>query len=144
MVTSKQLFAKYGSPEHERNMIVLAIPIGLNLDHIPHKIYCNADIAPHLLSAFQRISDLQLGHLIITWDGCFNIRRKTASSSQSLHSWGYAVDINAAWNRFGHPSTQDPRLVKCFKDAGFDWGGDWKAGSCDAMHFQLSSIKSNT
>ena len=29
-------------------------------------------------------------------------------------------------------------FVKCFKDAGFDWGGDWSIR--DGMHFQLKSI----
>jgi hypothetical protein len=138
MVTSKQLFTRFGAPEHEENMIVLRVPLGLELDHVPQKIYCNKDIAPHLLSAFKRISDQQLGHLIRTWDGCYNVRRKTNQSTQSLHSWGYAVDINAAWNQYGKVGTMDERIVKCFKDAGFDWGGDWKTP--DFMHFQLASI----
>jgi hypothetical protein len=31
-----------------------------------------------------------------------------------------------------------PELVACFKDAGFDWGGEWSKP--DGMHFQLSAI----
>jgi len=29
-------------------------------------------------------------------------------------------------------------LVQCFKDAGFDWGGDWTRP--DGMHFQLAKL----
>jgi hypothetical protein len=138
MVTSAQLFKKFGAPEHEHNMCVLDIPEALDLDHIPRKVYCNKDIAQPLLSALTNISKLQLGHLIKTWDGCFNIRRKVGSSSQSLHSWGYAVDINAAWNRYGKHPTMPPEIIQCFKEAGFDWGGTWITP--DGMHFQLRGL----
>jgi hypothetical protein len=54
----------------------------------------------------------------------------------SLHSWGLAIDINAATNRFGGKPTMSAELVKCFTDAGFDWGGVWS--NPDGMHFQLA------
>jgi hypothetical protein len=56
----------------------------------------------------------------------------------SLHSWGIAIDVNAAWNGLGKEPTLTPEFVKCFTDAGFDWGGTWKRK--DGMHFQLSNI----
>ena len=31
-----------------------------------------------------------------------------------------------------------PQLVKCFTDANFDWGGNWKTP--DGMHFQLATL----
>ena len=56
----------------------------------------------------------------------------------SLHSWGVAIDVNAAWNGFGKKPTLSKEFVKCFTDAGFDWGGLW--AKPDSMHFQLKSI----
>jgi hypothetical protein len=56
----------------------------------------------------------------------------------SLHSWGVAVDVNAAWNGLGKPSTLTPEFVKCWTDAGFEWGGKW--ARVDAMHFQLAKL----
>ena len=74
-----------------------------------------------------------------TWDGCFNIRKQRGSLlSMSLHSWGVAIDVNAAWNGLGKVPQLTPAFVKACKDAGFDWGGEWKRK--DGMHFQLSKI----
>jgi hypothetical protein len=56
----------------------------------------------------------------------------------SLHSWGIAVDVNAFSNGLGKEPTLSAGFVKCFTDAGFDWGGVWKRK--DGMHFQLAKI----
>ena len=70
---------------------------------------------------------------------CFNIRGKRGNAdSMSLHSWGVAIDVNAAWNGFGKKPTLSKEFVKCFTDAGFDWGGLW--AKPDGMHFQLKNI----
>ena len=73
-----------------------------------------------------------------TWDGCFNVRRKRGLKSLSLHSWGIAIDVNAAWNGLGKEPTLSKEFVQCFIDAGFDWGGTWTRK--DGMHFQLKTI----
>jgi hypothetical protein len=91
-----------------------------------------------LEKAFKNIIDRGLVNELKTWDGCFNIRKKRGATSASLHSWGIAIDINAAWNGFGKPPTMSKELVSCFKDVGFDWGGDWTRP--DGMHFQLASL----
>ena len=92
-----------------------------------------------LTQAFTNIIDRGLISQLKTWNGCFNVRKKVGASSQSLHSWGIAIDINAAWNAFGKTPTMSPELVQCFKDAGFEWGGDWKTTK-DGMHFQLAKL----
>jgi hypothetical protein len=56
----------------------------------------------------------------------------------SLHSWGLAVDLNAFENGLGKEPKLSPGFVKCFTDAGFDWGGTWKRK--DGMHFELAKI----
>ena len=75
---------------------------------------------------------------LLTWDGCFNIRQKRGAVTKSLHSWGVAIDVNAAWNPMGKAPTLSAGFVKCFTDAGFTWGGTWSKP--DGMHFQLKTI----
>lgn len=138
MVTSSQCLKKYGAPEKEAAMVVWDIPTELEVGVIPKKIYCNKDLVVPLKEAL--INLIQRGYVkeLKTWDGCFNIRRKKGNSSPSLHSWGIAIDVNAAWNGWNKPTTLSDGFVKCFTDAGFDWGGYWKTK--DGMHFQLSKI----
>ena len=138
MLTSLQARKHYGDPRTESAMVLFDVPAALEVGVIPKRIYCNRDLVKPLTSALTLIVNRGLADKIKTWDGCFNVRAKRGGTSPSLHSWGLAIDINASWNRMGQPSTQDPRLVACFKEAGFDWGGDWKRP--DAMHFQLAEI----
>jgi hypothetical protein len=138
MVTSAQALKKYGAPEKELGMTLWDVPGFLEIGVIPKKLYCNKDMIKPLSAAFQAL--ITTGHVkeLKTWDGCFNIRKKRGLSSASLHSWGLAIDVNAAWNGLGKQPTLSPGFVKCFTDNGFDWGGTWKRK--DGMHFQLKSI----
>jgi len=142
MVTSKQCFAKWGDPntraDEGKYMVLWDVPAHLELGVIPKRLYCNRAMIAPLTAAFENIINRGLVSQLRTWDGCFNIRKKRGASSQSLHAWGIAIDINAAWNGFGKKPTMSPELVKCFTDAGFDWGGLWSKP--DGMHFQLAKI----
>ena len=138
MVTSAQALKKYGDPFKESNMIVWDIPTELEVGVIPKKLYCNKDLIVPLSAAIKNLIDRGFISELKTWDGCFNIRKKRGLNSQSLHSWGIAIDINAAWNGLGKIPTLSVGFVKCFTDAGFDWGGTWTRK--DGMHFQLSKI----
>ena len=138
MVTSQQALKKYGPPEKEAWMTLWDVPTDLEIGVIPKRIYCNKDMVGPLEQAFRNLIERgKIGELR-TWDGCFNIRKKRGASTSSLHSWGIAIDINAAWNRFGGVPTLSQAFVKCFTDAGFDWGGTWTKS--DGMHFQLAKI----
>lgn len=140
MVTSKDCFAKYGDPSANERKFMVIWDVSTELEHgaIPRRIYCNRDLVPLLEKAFKNINDRFLAEQVKTWDGCFNIRRKRGAASMSLHSWGLAIDLNSAWNGFGKKPTMSPALVKCFTDAGFDWGGVWKRA--DGMHFQIAKL----
>jgi hypothetical protein len=138
MVTSTQCKTKYGEPEAEKAMVVWDVPSELELGVIPKKLYCNKDLVGPLSVAFKNIIGRNLLSQLKTWDGCFNIRKKRGATSSSLHSWGIAIDINAAWNGFGKKPTMSKELVSCFTDAGFDWGGNWTKP--DGMHFQLTKL----
>ena len=139
MLKASDCLKKYGVPENEENMVLWDVPANLEIGAIPKRLYCNKDIIPHLSQAFQNAISRGVVNQIKTFDGCFNIRVQRGSSvSRSLHSWGVAVDINASWNRLGDRPTMTPALVRCFTDAGFDWGGAWARP--DGMHFQLAKI----
>lgn len=139
MLTSAQCLKKYGQPSSSNPcMVMWDVPGFLEIGVIPKKIYCNRDLVMPLSKAFQNL--IQTGHVneLKTWDGCFNIRKKRGGSTMSLHSWGVAVDVNAFANCFGCAPKLSQGFVKCFTDAGFDWGGTWRKP--DGMHFQLKSI----
>lgn len=144
MVTPKMCLAKYGEPGTAKangNMVLWDVPQAINdkIPTIPNKIYCNKDLVLPLESAFRNLINSGNYRDIKTWDGCYNIRKQRGSIfSMSLHSWGVAIDLNAAWNGLGKPPQLSSGFVQCFKSAGFDWGGDWQRK--DGMHFQLASI----
>ena len=138
MVTSAQALKKYGDPTLERSMVVWDVPTALEVGVIPKKLYCNKDMVAPLTKALTSLISTGCVKELKTWDGCFNIRKKRALSSMSLHSWGIAIDVNAAWNGLNMKPTLSPAFVKCFTDAGFDWGGTWTR--LDGMHFQLKNI----
>jgi len=138
MLTSAMCLAKYGKPELEKAMVLWDVPSHLEIGVIPKRIYCNRDMIAPLTQAFQNLIKTGFVKELKTWDGCFNIRNKRGASSASLHSWGVAIDVNAAWNGFGKKPTLSAGFVKCFTDSGFHWGGVWSKP--DSMHFQLKSI----
>ena len=138
MVTSAQALKKYGDPTKESNMTLWDVPGHLEVGVIPKKLYCNRDLIAPLSQAFTNLLSRGKTSELKTFDGCFNIRKKRGLSSMSLHSWGIAIDVNAAWNGLNMTPKLSPEFVKCFTDAGFDWGGTWTRK--DGMHFQLKSI----
>lgn len=138
MITSKDCLQKYGDPNLQRNMVVWDVPTELEVGVIPKKLYCNKDLIPALTKAFQNLKDSGAYNFLKTFDGCFNIRKMRGLTSMSIHSWGLALDFNAFENQLNQVPKMHPLIVKCFKDAGFDWGGDWKR--LDGMHFQLSKL----
>lgn len=137
-VTSAQARAKYGPPEDERAMTLWDVPAELEIGVIPRRLYCNRDMVAPIQKAFRNLIVRNKVDELVTWDGCFNIRRKRGGLSASLHSWGLAVDVNAAYNRMGRKPALSPEFVRCWTDAGFEWGGTWRIP--DGMHFQLARL----
>jgi hypothetical protein len=139
MVTSTIALEKYGDPMLHKNMMMWDVPEELRQGKIPKRIYCNRDMIKPLTQAFKNVIERGLVSQIETWDGCHNIRLKRGGKSWSLHSWGIAIDINAATNPWMGKPTMSPELVKCFTDASFVWGGYWKT-TPDGMHFELGKL----
>lgn len=99
------------------------------------RIYCNTDVASDLDLIFDGILMEGLEKEIKKFDGCFNIRKIRGSKKRwSLHSFGLAVDFNAATNRMGTFGDMHPDIVTIFESHGWIWGGNFKRK--DSMHFQ--------
>lgn len=140
MVTSQQALKKYGPPSQDnKNLVLWDVPSELEIGVIPKRIYCNKDLVAPLTQAFKNLIATGCVNELKTWDGCFNIRKKRGANSMSLHSWAIAIDINAFENQMYQTPKLSSGVVKCFTDAGFEWGGNWDK-KIDGMHFQLAKI----
>jgi len=140
LLTPAQCLKKYGpATADNKNLVLWDVPPELEIGVIPKRIYCNKDMVRPLFNAFENLIMRGFVSELKTWDGCFNIRKMRGLQSMSLHSWGVAVDLNAFENGLGKEPKLSAGFVKCFTDAGFDWGGLWKSRP-DGMHFQLKTI----
>lgn len=78
------------------------------------------------------------------FSGSYNPRPMRGSTRLSMHAYACAIDWDDAENQFHstrHLFTDNDLLVKTFKLAGWEWGGDWSAGSVDAMHVQAARTR---
>ena len=72
--------------------------------------------------------------------GAYNCRTVADTGEPSMHSWGAAIDINAAhaeywlWPRAGSVNTLPAEIIGIFERHGFIWGGKWL--HYDTMHFE--------
>ena len=75
-----------------------------------------------------------------TYDGGYVWRTQRGSSKKlSMHSFGAALDFNAATNRQGSPGNMHPSIVAVFEAHGWTWGGRFRESRVDPMHFQFGS-----
>lgn len=143
MITPKLCFEKFGTPGpgfERANMVLWVVPqpIRDRIKKLPAKIYCHKLMVAPLTKAFENLILNCVEDELQTWDGCFNIRKMRGLNEWSIHSWALAIDVNAATNGLGQKPTLSWTFVKCFTDAGFDWGGTWTRR--DGMHFQLAKV----
>ena len=102
-------------------------------------MWVNKYIAPVVKKTFEDIAAAGLAAEVKTFDGCFKVRavrgyEKANPPRYSTHTFGMAIDINAAENGLGAVPKLSKELVACFKENGWVWGGDFKR--LDGMHFQ--------
>lgn len=157
-LTGLDLYKKFGDPSKKKfinTLVVWDVPSELEIGFIPKKIYCHPLLINPLINAFKNLISRGYANELKSWDGCWNLRPirgyekkyeaaikegniELAIKYLSIHSWGQAIDLNAAENGLGKKPKLSKGFVKCFTDAGFEWGGEWSRP--DGMHFQLSSI----
>jgi hypothetical protein len=80
--------------------------------------------------------------------GTYSCRTIADTGEPSMHSWGAAIDINAAhadywfWHGSGEMHHIPPEIVAIFERHGFVWGGKWV--HYDTMHFEYRPELLNT
>jgi len=104
------------------------------------RVTCHRLMLPQLRGALQEVQDAGLAGTLTTYSGCYVPRfiERNPARSISLHTWGIAIDMDAATNYRGIRGTMDSRVVEIFKRWGFAWGGDWQY--TDPMHFELTTL----
>lgn len=92
-------------------------------------VTCNRQLFPELIGALEALQSQGLGGLVDTSPlpagSCWDPRYQGNDPGQGLsyHAWGLAITLNAAENRPGRASHQDPRLVATLAAWGFEWAG---------------------
>lgn len=104
------------------------------------RVTCHRLMFPQLRGALQDVVNAGLASSLHTYNGCYVPRfiEHDPTHAISLHTWGIAIDLDAASNYRGIRGTMDPRVVAIFKRWGFRWGGDWTY--TDPMHFELGAL----
>jgi hypothetical protein len=98
----------------------------------------NRVMLPQLRAALNEVVARGLSKSIYHYDGCYVPRFIAGSHSLSFHTFGTAIDLNAADNYRGIAGKMDRQVVAIFKRWGFAWGGDWRY--TDPMHFELAKL----
>jgi len=129
-----------------RNIVAVRSPFPLPMNKgQTEKIRCHRLVAEQILSALRELDDKGLRRLIHTFDGCYLPRHVCWNPERPLsrHSWGIALDLNAAKFPFGSARRQEARLVEVFARHGFlcgqKGGGLWEK-TLDPMHFEVVKI----
>lgn len=143
MKTTADLLARYGNPVTSRAafekkwMVSHTLPV--RVPRLPLKIYMNRDIVTSFDSILLTLENEDLTKEIKSWDGCFNIRTQIGSTTISRHSFGIAMDINAAWNPLKGKVTWSEDFLNVWREiAGWICGADFHSRT-DGMHFEHSA-----
>ena len=102
-----------------------------------NQLTCHKRFAEIFTATLVGIQTAGLQDKISSLGGCFSFRPQRTGAKLSAHSWGIAIDLNTESNAQGTAGNMDPAIVEIFRNAGFEWGGEWHGKSRDPMHFQL-------
>jgi hypothetical protein len=160
MIKTQQALAKFGNPVTDQArferawMVVWDIPQEINnaIPCLPNRLYVNSTIVSRLDPIFRELILKGLHREIKTFDGCFNVRKQRGSNSISKHSFGIALDFNAAWNPLVRGVTPATRgklraakvtwsedFLDVWRNNGWECGADWQT-VLDGMHFELKTL----
>jgi hypothetical protein len=147
--------AFYGNPSagghvshawYVENIVLITPPYKLHMGaEKVTKIQIHRKCAPSLLRILREImgyeSDATLEAMgAAEYDGAYCFRKMKGGNNLSMHSWGCAIDIDAAHNPFhGKPRfTESCKVVHAFERENWSWGGHWSKP--DGMHFQAAQV----
>jgi hypothetical protein len=119
--------------------VALPFPLLLSWDHSKsvRQFACHKRLTTIFASVFANILAEELQPKVKSFGGCFAFRPERTSVKLSTHSWGIAIDLNPETNLQGSAGDMDAQVIEVFREAGFEWGGDWSGDRRDPMHFQF-------
>lgn len=124
-------------------LALVGLPFALALAWDPSRLIssfrCHRRLTDVFRAAFAQIVEQGLTANVHSFGGCFMYRPQRSSPKLSTHSWGIAIDLNPDTNRMGTAGDMPGDVVEVFRQAGFEWGGDWAGQRRDPMHFQFCS-----
>jgi hypothetical protein len=117
----------------------LALPQELTLwdGKLVSNIWCHERVLIPLATILDKLHDAGLWSMLSPYGGCYCWRRQRGGMTQSLHSWGAAVDFRIDTCQLGTEGDMPLAIVEVFEAAGAEWGGRWKRP--DPQHFQFAS-----
>lgn len=145
----------YGNPAAagwlHANTVEVPVPWQMHMDatpisHILIHRRCADSLARVLNFVWEQAGKSQAKIAELRYDrfsGSYNFRPMRGGAALSMHSYAVAIDWDDADNQQHsqkHWFTDDSPLIKAFKAEGWEWGGDWDAGSIDAMHVQAARV----
>jgi hypothetical protein len=123
-----------------------SLPLSWDNSKLVRNIRCHKKIARFLLQALNDVYSYPVvWETINDYGGCYNFRlQRKSTNSLSSHCWGIAIDLDVGDNPFGRTPIVHPKLVDIFETNGFVWGGNFKRGRIDGMHFEFSDLRKLT
>jgi D-alanyl-D-alanine carboxypeptidase len=119
--------------------IDLPFAIVLSWDHTKSvsQMTCHQKLGEIFGGLLGRIQASGLQAEVSSFGGCFSFRQQRTGSKLSTHAWGIAIDLNPETNAQGTAGNMNTGVIEIFREAGFEWGGDWTGKTKDPMHFQF-------
>lgn len=140
MTAQDILVTRYGDPRNAdfQPRFMMIWDVGDDFNWFPQKkIFIHKDFQIRMMDAFGALETAKLHLEIKTFDGCFNIRPVRGSENVlSIHSWGCAMDLNAANNPLASAGKWSEPFINTMESAGIFCGQHFH-GRKDPMHFAL-------
>lgn len=119
--------------------VALPFPLIISWDHSQtvNAITCHKLLANVFSNVLNQIQSSGLQDKVTSFGGCFSFRPQRTGTKLSAHAWRIAIDLNPEINAQGTAGNMDPAVISTFRQAGFEWGGDWLGKTRHPMHFQF-------
>jgi hypothetical protein len=135
--TDGQLDPRWETDFLARIRLPFPLRLAWDLSQTIDQMTCHRLMTGIYTSVFAGIQKYGFESKFVSFGGCFAFRPQRTGSKLSAHCWGIAIDLNPQTNAQGSAGNMDARLVEVFREAGFEWGGDWTGKARDPMHFQF-------
>ena len=136
----RELYRLYGDPREKGwgNKWMVIWHIKKQFKWFPaERVFIHKEFRAKLTAAFAILEAGGLHQEIKSFDGCYNVRMVRGTETiLSVHSWGCAIDLNAAQNPLGGESDWSYDFINVMEHCGIYCGARWP-GRPDAMHFAL-------